>query len=1235
MIRRVWRLGVFGLVAFVLAAAAPPADAQTISGIIAGTVADQQANRLPAVSIIVTNPATGRQYTTSTDDNGYFRIPEVSPGVYTVRAELAGFQTTEHTNVRVSVNRVTLEEFVLEIPPRTEVVEVQSEAPLTDTTSPTLGNSFDDRQVRELPILTRDINNLALLAPGVQSVRTFSFGSTLVPFSANGSRGRDNNFIIDSVDNNEPLFGGAATQFTNTDIFTEYTILTNQLKAEFGRNSGATVNVITKQGSNVTHGSLFWFGQHDAFNARSRVEQISLLRSPVSFNENAFGGTLGGALKKDKTFYFLSYQWDRAQTNLTNVFPVLGTLPADAAALATLQGLAAGRPALQTYLSFPSVTQVPLIPFACFEDPAPSGFTTTNPCLLTNTAVGANSIPFNVFLMPNGNLFAIRDHQASARIDHRISNTQDFYARYLFDDLKTPRVPVAPTGDAAFADLGLLPEWRLVAQSRAQSLLLNHRYYWPSALNELRFAFSRVAQNIGAFGVDRNTREGLAAATVGDDFGGFGIFQANFGAAGRAFTLGRDSKPSEAASSTFQVQDNLSYNRGRHSMKAGLNFVRIRTNLRTNPSDLGQYFFGAFGSPGGFDDFINEPTACTFCTNAILVLQRFPNVLSDPVSGAITGQGTDRLHLREFDQFYFFQDDFRARPNLTFSFGIRFEHYGQPSNRIAEQNPAAQRVDSDSNNFAPRFGFSWSPWKRTVIRGGYAVMYNPMVLNIPLLVWQSGPVSPFVATDAVGLSLAQPRGTFPGQPLALFDIDVSVFGCSNFFDRADTGSVPLLRCSSSNTINRNLVNPYVQNWTFGFQRELTPNLLAEVNYVFTKGTKLYQRVDLNPLGGWDITNAAHALGMSFGTIDCTVLPSSGIGAGCYNARLDNARGAITQVTNGGRSTYHALQVSLNKRMTRTRVGDFAFTGAYTWSHLIDNVSEIFGPGVRFLPASDPLNLIFEPEVLELVESITPLSADPLNLAAERASSSFDRRHRLAISYLWDPWPTRGFWAGGWQLNGLVALQSGQPFSPLNSTPLGPCRDYNGDGRLTNDRPAIGNPNAPANTVALLVDPNCIDPTLGYVDAAGNAVNPVNVRYVQVPRGLQPGQVFSDGTTTFVAGSAGRNSLTGPGIINFDLAIFKNFRWNEGKRNIQFRWEIYDLFNTANPGNAIGNVFSTDAQPTPAFAFNPRRTAAGVTGVIPENAIDAVDFITGAPSFLSRAFMNTSSRRMQFGVKFIF
>jgi hypothetical protein len=209
--------------------------------------------------------------------------------------------------------------------------------------------------------------------------------------------------------------------------------------------------------------------------------------------------------------------------------------------------------------------------------------------------------------------------------------------------------------------------------------------------------------------------------------------------------------------------------------------------------------------------------------------------------------------------------------------------------------------------------------------------------------------------------------------------------------------------------------------------------------------------------------------------------------------------------------------------------------------------------------------------------------------------------------------------------------------------FGACTDANGDGILSNDRPSVGNPRAPLSSIALVADPNCVSiaPTTqfptGYKDATGNSIDPSTAHFVQVPLGLTPGTPFSVGLSTFVAGNGGRNILTGPRLINFDMSVFKDFRVGE-RVTLDFRVEAYDLLNKANPGAPLGNVYSVGAQNVPALAFGqviPSSTPARVSGLIPENSLDAFDAATGAPLFLSPKFMNTSSRHLQVALKLIF
>lgn len=1320
MFRRLWRTGQAVVLVGLAVSSSLSLRAQTISGIIAGRVVDQS-NAATSASVTATNQDSGKVYTATAGEDGNFRLLEVAPGNYSVKAESLGFQPAQYHGVRVDVGRTTNLDFKLLIPPSQTNITVRdlpSTAPFTEMSGPTLRTDFNRVDIQQIPVLTRDVNNLALLAPGVADVRTYSFGSTLVPFSTNGSRGRDNNFIIDSVSNNEPLLGGAAAQFTNTDIFEEYTVLTNQFKAEFGRNSGATINAITKSGSQGTHGTLFWFGHDQKFNALSQAEHQALLKSPANSYENQGGFTLGGPLSKtnrEKALYFVSYQWDGALSNLSSVFPVINTLPTSNG-FATLAGLGSSNPALNALLNTPTVYQVPIaFPSPCFSSPpaaSPTG-QTQNPCFpptLVPVNNGAQNVEYGAYLVPYGNVFNQHDHQASGRIDYRIRDTDDFYGRYLFDDLKTPRAPLDPAGEAAFGDLGLLSYWKNIYHQRTQSLLLNERHQWTNSLNEFRVSFVRIFQNDGPLNVAPSVSQGQASATVVDAFGGFGAFQGDFPSGGTTFSLGSDTRPGRNASNITEVQENFSYTHGNRNFKFGADLIRTQTNVDTVPQDLGHYFFnsalwldpqncastvGGNLNPGnaGLSDLVNEGNSyCsgtggmpgTTKTNAGYVFQRFPNVLTDN-AGNITGQGPEQLRLREFDQFYFAQVDWRLKPNFTLNLGLRYENYGQPINSIGLENPSAPRVANDNNNFAPRIGFAWSPgdWRKTVFRGGYGIMYDPMVLNIPLLIWQSGPISPLIqsyglATAApynvlTAKSAATPSGTFPNAPFTLADLQKAppVPGCDQW---RPGGNVPLINCSDQVTVDPRLVNPYVQEWSFSLQHSVHPDLLWEIAYVGNKGTKNYMRVDANPFGGYDPNpNFSTINGVNY---TCLATPGT-LSDECLLPRLNSGKGDIQAITNSGLSSYHALQISVTKRTSRGSWGELEFTSGYTFSHMIDNSSEAFSPaGVPIIGtlsrtstnivALQALSGFFAAASQRLVEVATPLPQDSANVAAEKANSSYDRRHRATVSFIYNfPRTSRGGAVGGffngWQLNGIGELQSGQPFSPLNGSPIGTCADAFGEGILTNDRPAIGNPAAGSNTVALVDDATCrsidyktqtqIAPSkTGYIDLNGNEIDPRTARYVQVPLGVAPGQQFTVplytsigglvmGQEVFTAGSAGRNSLTGPGTANLDMALYKNFRVGKGDsvKSLQFRWEVYDVLNSANPGYPIGNVFAARAEQTFGFAYGARSTPAAVTGLIPENTIDSVIYPNSVPThnFLSTQFMNTSSRRMQFGIRYIF
>ena len=1306
---------------------------QSIGGTFFGIVKDQT-GRVPQAEVRITNLATGQARFVFTDDEGRYELREVPPGLYELKVSKDGYNvvtTPPSQGLRLGLAQLSrVDDVTLKVAPvGTTTVEVNAiDVAMTDYDRPTLSTAFGERQIRDLPLPARDVNNLAPLAPGVVSVSSFSFANTLVPFSVNGSRGRDNNFIIDSVDNNEPLFGGAATQFSNSEIFSEFRILTGQFRAEYGRNSGSIVNVVTKQGGKQLHGSLFWYGQNDALNAMTKVEKESKLTKPARFYENQIGASVGGPIKKNSTWYFLSYQWDRSRNDLSSEYPVVVTLPT-AEGLGVLQGIYSTNPTptLATFLADPTVNSVPFnlvspcaIPTAIPNNP-PSKLSDQNPCTSghafwlppgpSGVDCSSNpdpciSVPFGTYLVPRANVFDFRDHQGSARIDQKLGARENFFFRYLFDDLRTPVGVFSDPREVAFSDVGLLPQWRSIFAERTQNFGSSWMHAFDRALNELRFSFSRISWERGPLNADPKSRE-LPQITItdrtdpGKSCSGFFCFffqntfaeppSSGFPAAGSSITLGSDSRSAQAHSNLLQLQENFSSIHGRHSLKLGGNFIETWSDLRQIDGDLGHYFYNSFS------DFVNNKPNIGY--------QRFGN---------LGGSGGEVLPLREFAQFYFAQDDIKLSPHFTLNLGVRYENYSQAYNRVVDHSASnlgsPPHLGRANTNFAPRLGFAWSPGKNLVLRGGYGIYYDPTFFNIALLSWQSGPISPYVFSGVAACtprdgapqqcpsnSILQVSNTFPNPPFNTGDAasPIIAFGASGNPHSADClginplpdGSPPVtfLDCTNQNTVSRSLRNPFVHNVSLSLQHQLKRDFLLELSYVGSRGTRLFQRRDLNPYHGWTIDHSD---------------PNQPLAK--LAARDAANRGAIIEMSNGAYSNYHALQFSATKRLRGEGFWNgLALTGAYTWSHMTDNASEVFGPGIVGETIVNPpkqnnlLSNLLPYDLSEPFEISTPLPQDHLNPRnGERGNSSFDHRHRFALSLFW-AFPSFGSQVtrtvfGNWELNGVVAAQSGQPFTPINSSIASPggvpnsllrfvsqsgvlpggCGDVGGDGIAFNDRPNIGNPNAPVNTVALLNNVFCLDPTVvrnlvdndpsgntinhqncDYITPELNCVEPQTVRFVQMPIGGG-------------FGNAGRNILTGPSTVNFDLSLSKSFRIRE-RLHLQLRGEAYDLLNRQNPGRFAGNPYIATAQQVAGIAFYPQialrsagrasdpasvtnclvsfcqgyipstTTLARASGATPENSIDAVDPATEKSLFLGHKFLRTGSRRLQLSLKFTF
>src|ERR1051326_7038379 len=630
---------------FLLVSSVTPAFAQSIGGTFFGTV-KEQAGAVPQAEVHIANLATGQERFVFTDDQGRYELQEVPPGRYELRVSKDGYKTVSTPSdqgLQLGLGQVArVDDITLNVAPLgTTPGEVKTlDLAMTDSVRPTLSTAFSEKQLRELPLSSRDVNNLATLAPGAVNVSSFSFANTLVPFAVNGSRGRDNNFIIDSVDNKEPLFGGAATQFSNSELFSEFSILTGQFQAEYGRNSGSIVNVITKSGTKEFHGSAFWYTQNDALNAMTKVEKESRLTEPAPFYEHQVGASVGGPIKKDSTWFFISYQWDRARNDLSSEYPVVATLPTSAG-LAMLQSINAANPTptLTVFLADPTVRTLPTLtsPFAApCAVPDTTGVNATNPCTTgkaswdptkgncTSTPDPCVGIDFGTYLVPNANVFGYRDHQGSVRIDQKLGQRDNLFFRLLLDDVRTPIGVVSDPSQVAFSDLGLLPQWRPILAQRTQNFGSSWTHAFDRALNELRFSFSRVSSEKGPLDADSRVRD-LPAITVTNRFaprstGHDGLFTTlfvGFPAAGDLITMGNDSRSSQINTNLYQLQENFSFVHGIHSLKFGGNFIETRTDLRQINGDLGHYFFVSFS------DFVNNVASPNSNVDAY---QRFGNL---------------------------------------------------------------------------------------------------------------------------------------------------------------------------------------------------------------------------------------------------------------------------------------------------------------------------------------------------------------------------------------------------------------------------------------------------------------------------------------------------------------------------------------------------------------------------------------------------------------------------------
>lgn len=881
-----------------------PAFGQSTGGRVLGRVADPTGAVVNGVKVTLINEATGVARDTTTNESGDYTFVEVVPGNYRAEYSLAGFKKFVRTSITLDVNQVLTLNATLQPGGASEVVEVTSLAPLVDTTSTQLGAVVDDRSVSQLPLNARDTYQFLQLQPGVMSTvgsgNQIAYGSDKAgSVSVNGGRGRANNFSVNGGDANDQ-FVNLPTVQPSPDSIAEFRVLTNTFDAEYGRNSGSVVNVITKSGTNDWHGNLYEFFRNTKLNANPYCgAEISLCDKP-QFNQNQFGSTFGGPLKKDRTFFFTSYEGRRIREGIRSplVFvPTAAERPsatqpfADFSSESQFSGTLTTayplnqRPNCTTALgSAPNIPDDQLysdlfpgniIPLGCLDPTAVD--------LLQYVPIPANGTDKLVTapVQPE------RGDQFTLRLDHRISGSQNLSFYYYFDDHHL----VSPFAQFEAAGANV-PGFGSITNERFQQYNITHTWTINNTtVNEFRFNYNREAQRTFQHPVFTTSihsscpqaKSWLLAAfpggvpcfddgapgnptgihpNLGPQHEGLPFIQVSGG-----FTIGNNGEGElPQVGNSFQWSDNISKVVGKHSMKFG-------TDVRRQRFDQTLYF----DVNGEF--FVDETS-----TNSTLGDTAFSDfMLGLPGS---YGQGSAQVeNVRSTGLYLFAQDSWKIKPNLTLNYGLRWElntpiadiskhvQTFRPG-QVSSVYPCEDTVNTDCSSmtpvgllvpgdkgvpngltqtyykaFAPRIGLAWSPGTsgKTSIRAGWGLFYNPIE---QLVLEQFSAEPPFGGSTF-------PFNTLFNQPFLDQSGDFSYpnpFGLNslsgvNGILNPQRGQPVDWGMFRPNTLfgqfQPHMRNQYSAQYNLTIQRQLTNDMKFEIGYVGSQGHRLLATHDIN------------------------------------------------------------------------------------------------------------------------------------------------------------------------------------------------------------------------------------------------------------------------------------------------------------------------------------------------------------------------------------------------------
>jgi len=945
------------------------AAAQVTTGTISGTVSDFTGAVLPGAIVSLKSVEKGISRTASTDEAGRYRVPELGLGSYEVTAEAGGFQTVVRRGITLTVGREAVVDFTLQVGALAEKITVTGEAPLVQTANATVAALVDQRAMRELPLNGRSFADLTGIQPGVLSDLEVAAAPTQAVYTGGGSAARrsiggtkpqQSTYLLDGMEISTPSEGMPASsvlgQQLGVEAIREFVLLQNNYGAQYGRASGGVVNAVTQSGSNNIHGSVFEFLRNDKLDARDYFLDPKLPKAPLKRNQ--FGASLGGPIRKEHTFFFLNYEAVRQSAGTSFLGSVLTA--------ETRQGKITGCPAAQA---------------ACSREQA----------IVTQTLpVDPNIVPLMDLLpLPNGSYrnAGVADYTAVprwhadenygiGRIDQQLSPKDSLFGRFTKDQSSRTDTYLAltPKPFTGFQVGGYV----LATASETH-------VFSPSVVNAFRVGFTRrndhLFYNYTQGGDQFPNAPGLdprLAPVKGVPMGLYSIPGINFyGGSGGGNTIGPNlSGPAVFVDNTFDYDDSLMINKGRHSIALGANFKRYQMNHLNEP--------WVYGGTFTWDTIENFLTNNPRNTTQLL---------------GFTTPGSQKADVyRGWRQSYgavYFQDDFKARSNLTLNLGLRWEGVRSPREvngklavlkdiyrdkdfvLLTRKDPFFEITDA-LNGFSPRVGLAWTPFsdQKTVFRGGFG-MFKEMPLAY---IWQLALEAPPYSKRFV---VNRPALKFPFP----------------FTDPNLVGSAgePLMMPLETKI-------PYTLQWTFSLERQVGQTLVVKANYVGTRGVNLFAIYNPNQ------KPTVIRDGRQFTPPDAQV-PNPNFTSYRYVAPISD-------------QIYNALQLVAERR---SRAG-LALNASYTWSRNIDN-----GGGAGIKGAE------------QIAGAASFAVYNGRDLTSERGLSSLHVKHNFILAYSYElPFGAGRRWAnqssgpfnhllGGWSVNGTNTIRSGLPIN-LQMTP---------------------------------------------------------------------------------------------------------------------------------------------------------------------------------------------------------